>query len=106
MDLFNRDDYFTNKFLSCRRLNIYQAANQFGISGFIREDKITNILKGKGRGVGKFTFKALPLELDKRLHAAPIFHIGIPERFEEEVYGDFFSEKPASLAEQEDSQEG
>lgn len=57
-------------------------------------------------GVSKFTFQALPLELDKRLDTAPVYHIGTGERFEEEVYGDFFTEKPVSLVDQEDSQKG
>lgn len=90
-----------NSFLSCRELNELHSPNLYSRTGFIRKKKVTKMLKGKGRAVSKFTFRTLELELDKRLDKAPVHYIRTGERFEEEIYGDFFSENPLSLVDSE-----
>ncbi|MEM7181561.1 MAG: hypothetical protein AAF518_11655 [Spirochaetota bacterium] len=91
-----------NSFLCYREINFAHAANLYIPNGFIRQKKVDSLLQGKGKEVNDFTFKALELELDKKLNETPVHYITGTDAWEKDMYGDFFAEKPISLLEREE----
>ncbi|MEM7181029.1 MAG: hypothetical protein AAF518_08955 [Spirochaetota bacterium] len=48
-------------------MNSSHSPNLYNNSGFLRNRRISTLLQGRGKGVNRFTFKALELLLDKEI---------------------------------------
>lgn len=56
-----------NSFLSYREMNSSLSPELYSKYGFIRNKRIGNIFQGKGKGIGRYTFEAFELLLDKEI---------------------------------------
>lgn len=56
-----------NSFLYYREANFYYAQNLFNPTGYIRKEKLTEILEGKAKLSSESTFRMIELEMDREI---------------------------------------
>lgn len=58
-----------NSFLYYREANFYYAQNLFNPTGYIRKEKLTDILEGKAKLSSESTFRMIELEMDREINS-------------------------------------